>query len=316
MLYSFDTSAILNGRRDLFRPAVFRSLWGRVEDAISAGQIRSVDEVQRELARRDDDAKRWADGQTGLFCPLDEQIQQAARHILRLHPNMVRQGGRRSAADPFVIALAMVNNATVVTQETASGNIEKPRIPDVCDALGVPWLTLMGYIEAQGWTFWRASGRAAGLSLHPLQPADSSHVCTLRRPSPGWRTLPAPMPTGLTTCSRVLPEDRRILVLTSVSFRGAFSGRPTSSDASVRHSCLSRFVAVADPSFIAWLGLWPGESKEFQLLIVVWPLAGDADPSRRPLRSLRDIAESSQECGPFRVAHSRLDLAGVEGVTR
>lgn len=74
MLYSFDTSAILNGRRDLFRPAVFRSLWGRVEDAISAGQIRSVDEVQRELARRDDDAKRWADGQTGLFCPLDEQI--------------------------------------------------------------------------------------------------------------------------------------------------------------------------------------------------------------------------------------------------
>lgn len=162
--------------------------------------------------------------------------------------------------------------------------------------------------------FLRASGRAAGLSLHPLQPADSSHVCTLRRPSPGWRTLPAPMPTGLTTCSRVLPEDRRILVLTSVSFRGAFSGRPTSSDASVRHSCLSRFVAVADPSFIAWLGLWPGESKEFQLLIVVWPLAGDADPSRRPLRSLRDIAESSQECGPFRVAHSRLDLAGVEGV--
>lgn len=66
---------------------------------------------------------------------------------------MVRQGGRRSAADPFVIALAMVNNGTVVTQETATGHIEKPRIPDVCDALGVPWLTLMGFIEAQGWTF-------------------------------------------------------------------------------------------------------------------------------------------------------------------
>lgn len=98
MLYSFDTSAILNGRRDLFRPAVFRSLWGRVEDAISAGQIRSVDEVQRELARRDDDAKRWADGQTGLFCPLDEQIQQAARHILRLHPNLDRQEWRTEAS--------------------------------------------------------------------------------------------------------------------------------------------------------------------------------------------------------------------------
>lgn len=129
MLYSFDTSAILNGRRDLFRPAVFRSLWARVEDVISAGQIRSVDEVQRELARRDDDAKQWADAQTDLFCPLDEQIQQAVRRILRLYPNMVRQGGRRSAADPFVIALAMVNNGTVVTQETADRQHRKAPYP-------------------------------------------------------------------------------------------------------------------------------------------------------------------------------------------
>src|SRR4029077_13870936 len=32
------------------------------------------------------------------------------------------------------------------------GYIAKPRIPYVCDALGVHCLTLMEYIEAQGWT--------------------------------------------------------------------------------------------------------------------------------------------------------------------
>ena len=53
--------------------------------------------------------------------------------------------------DPFVIAIAMVKSGTVVTEET-DGNIAKPRIPDVCDALGVHCLTLMEYIEAQGWT--------------------------------------------------------------------------------------------------------------------------------------------------------------------
>jgi len=153
VLYSFDTSAILNGRRDLFRPTVFHTLWAQIEDAIVAGQIRSVDEVQRELARRDDDARQWADAQGDLFVPLELPIQQSATQILNLHPRLVSQGGRRSAADPFVIALAMVNNGTVVTEETASGNINKPRIPDVCDELGVPYLTLMGYIEAQGWTF-------------------------------------------------------------------------------------------------------------------------------------------------------------------
>ncbi len=153
MLYSFDTSAILNGRRDLFRPTVFQTLWVQIEDAIVGGQIRSVDEVRNELDRRDDDAKRWAVAQGDLFVPLELPIQQSAAQILRLHKNLVKQGGRRSGADPFVIALAMANQGTVVSEETASGNIDKPRIPDVCAAIGVPCLTLMDYIEAQGWTF-------------------------------------------------------------------------------------------------------------------------------------------------------------------
>ena len=49
--------------------------------------------------------------------------------------------------------LAMVKSGTVVTEEKPTGNIAKPRIPDVCDALGVHCLTPKEYIEAQGWTF-------------------------------------------------------------------------------------------------------------------------------------------------------------------
>jgi hypothetical protein len=56
-------------------------------------------------------------------------------------------------ADPFVVALAMARDGVVVTEETRSGNIERPRIPDACEALGIRWLALMGYVEEQGWTF-------------------------------------------------------------------------------------------------------------------------------------------------------------------
>ena len=126
------------------------TLWAQIEDAIAAGQSRSVDEVQRELARRDDDAREWADAQ-GPIVPLELPIQQSATQILNLRPRLVGQGGRRSAADPFVIA--MVNNGTVVTDENATGNMNRPHIPDVCGELSVPCLTLMEYIEAQGWTF-------------------------------------------------------------------------------------------------------------------------------------------------------------------
>ena len=132
---------------------MFRGLWALVEDAITAGEVRSVDEVRRELAKRDDDAKRWADAQSDLFCPLDLSIQQSATQILRLHPNLVKQGGQRSGADPFVIALAMANKGKVVSEETTSGRIDRPRIPDVCNAIGVPCLTLMDYIEEQGWSW-------------------------------------------------------------------------------------------------------------------------------------------------------------------
>ena len=153
MLYSFDTSAILNGRRDLFRPAVFPTLWSRIEGEISAGRIRSIDEVRRELSQRDDDAKRWADAQTDLYCPISRQVQVCVAQILKLHPKLVKVGGNRSGGDPFVIALAMSLNGTVVTEEHATNNLDKPKIPDVCADLKVPCLNLMEYIETQGWSF-------------------------------------------------------------------------------------------------------------------------------------------------------------------
>lgn len=48
--YSFDTSSILNGRRDLFFPTVFKTLWANIENMVEDGQIRSVDVVRDELA--------------------------------------------------------------------------------------------------------------------------------------------------------------------------------------------------------------------------------------------------------------------------
>jgi hypothetical protein len=87
------------------------------------------------------------------FCCAASPAKQRAAQILNLHPRLVGQGGRRSAADPFVIAFAMVNNRAVVTDEHATGNMNRPHIPDVCGDLGVSCLNLMEYIEAQGWTY-------------------------------------------------------------------------------------------------------------------------------------------------------------------
>lgn len=123
---------------------------------IANGQIRCVDEVLRELEKRDDDACAWAKSQDGLFVPMLDLIQLKARELLKEHPKLTGVGGGRNQADPFVIALAMTylkGEGVVVTEETLTGNINKPRIPDVCNAIDIPWLSLIGFVKEQGWSF-------------------------------------------------------------------------------------------------------------------------------------------------------------------
>jgi hypothetical protein len=49
----------------------------------------------------------------------------------------------------------MAHVGTVVTQETPSGKLHKLRIPDVCEAMGVPWMTLPQFVAERGWIFER-----------------------------------------------------------------------------------------------------------------------------------------------------------------
>jgi Domain of unknown function (DUF4411) len=151
--YSFDTSAFIKGRRDLLPPTVFPSLWANVEKMIIAGIVRATDEVRRELGRRDDDTNAWAMSQDGLFVDLDEDIQVATISILAAHPKLTGSGGGRHQADPFVIGLAHARNGVVVTEETMSNNLNKPRIPDVCRAMGIRCINLVQFAQDQCWRF-------------------------------------------------------------------------------------------------------------------------------------------------------------------
>jgi Domain of unknown function (DUF4411) len=153
LLYSFDTSVMINGRRDLLPPDLFPTLWTKIEGMIAAGAIRAIDVVRDELGRKDDATKDWATSQVDLFLTLDHDIQVATREVLAEHPRLVGKGGQRNLADSFVIGLARARSGIVVTQETRTNNLEKPRIPDVCGAMGVRCIDLVGFIRDQGWTF-------------------------------------------------------------------------------------------------------------------------------------------------------------------
>lgn len=153
MKYSIDTSAILDGWRRYYPREIFPGLWDRLEALIRAGHLRATEEVLRELEKRDDDVLAWASKQDGFSIPIDDDIQDDVSAILRDHPKLIDTRKNRSAADPFVIALARTRRCIVVTGEGPTGSLERPNIPDVCDAVGTRCMSLVDLIRTEGWTF-------------------------------------------------------------------------------------------------------------------------------------------------------------------
>jgi hypothetical protein len=151
MRYSIDTSSIIKGFRELFAYDVHPTFWNRdLPSLVESGDLRATEEVLFELRVHDDEVLAWTDDLTDLFVEVDEAIQHRVREILRDYPRLVHAG--RSGADPFVIALASINNCTVVCEE-GKGKASTPKIPDVCEALGVPCIRLLNLVREQGWTY-------------------------------------------------------------------------------------------------------------------------------------------------------------------
>lgn len=109
------------------------------------------DEVFLEIRKVDDDLHEWVNARRFIFFPLDVEIQAAAKAVLKSYPRLVDTKRGRSQADPFVIACAQVKSAIVVTEEDKRENPGKsPKIPDVYEALGIPYMNTLDFIRKLG----------------------------------------------------------------------------------------------------------------------------------------------------------------------
>ena len=150
MAYSLDSSGIL----DLFRyypPDVFPTIWTQMDSAVSGGLVFAVDEVYRELERKDDAAFQWLKARRVMVVAIDTAIQQHVAAILAAHPRLIDTRKNRSSGDPFVIGLARARGLSVITGERPSGVIAKPNIPDVCAVLGISCMNVLSMFRSEGW---------------------------------------------------------------------------------------------------------------------------------------------------------------------
>lgn len=90
---------------------------------------------------------------SALFVRIDKQLQVSLTEVLAKFPAMMKRKGTRHAADPWVVALARLVNATVVTREGVVATEANPSIPLVCSAFGVTSVPLRDLIRREGWKF-------------------------------------------------------------------------------------------------------------------------------------------------------------------
>jgi hypothetical protein len=151
--YCIDTNIFIDAWVTRYPPDTFPKFWVNMDGLIAKEGVISPDEVLRELERKDDDLHTWAKSKTGLFYPIDSDIQVAVSEVLAAFPRLVDTKKNRSQADPFVIALARVTGRSVVTNEKPSSNTDVPKIPDACSHFGVRCVSLLEFIREQKWIF-------------------------------------------------------------------------------------------------------------------------------------------------------------------
>lgn len=146
--YAIDTCSLINASKNYnLNKKAFEHIWGRFHELIEMGCLISTSEVLDEI--KDDDLAEWSKVHYSLFLPLTEAVQKKTSEILHDYPTIIKMKSTgNSNADPFLIATAILENATIVSDERVGD--EKTHdfhIPNICKKYGIECITLTEFLN-------------------------------------------------------------------------------------------------------------------------------------------------------------------------
>lgn len=153
-VYSVDTSALIDGLDRYYPQDAFPALWQRIDDLIDEGRFLLSEEVWEEVQSKDAVAKVWCEPRRDrIVVSTDSAVAGAVQRLLVNHERLVMSMKGRNRADPFVIAVAQLKGARVLTGEGADGTVNRPKIPYVCKEVGIECSRFLEMIKMEGWRF-------------------------------------------------------------------------------------------------------------------------------------------------------------------
>ncbi len=157
-VYCLDANVLIQAWQKYYSPKFCPDYWNVLVTLGTQGIVFLPEAVFDEVARAEDELSAWLKDSKLPVKPDDHQVAECLKSIYAKDPvpkYLVDNTRQRSLADPWVIAHAMNENATVVTQEvkvTVPGS-KRIKIPNVCENMGIRCINDFQLIDELGIRF-------------------------------------------------------------------------------------------------------------------------------------------------------------------
>jgi hypothetical protein len=154
-IYCLDANVLIQAWQKYYSPKFCPDYWKILNDLGIQKKIFISEMVYEEIIRTEDDLSKWLKNSDIPIRKIDEPVTKCLQAIYSknpLHKNLVDNTKARSLADPWVIAHAINEKATVVTKEekVTALNSNKIKIPNVCENMAVRWINDFEFIAELG----------------------------------------------------------------------------------------------------------------------------------------------------------------------
>lgn len=144
--YCLDTNILIQAWQKYYSQKFCPGYWEVLNQLGDVGQIFIPEEVRDEILKTDDDLSNWVKECRIPIIKTNRAVTENLSKIYSadpLHKFLVDNTKARSLADPWVIAHAMTENATVVTKEikVTAVSSTKIKIPNVCENMHIRCIT-------------------------------------------------------------------------------------------------------------------------------------------------------------------------------
>ncbi len=150
--YCLDANVLIQAWQKYYSPKFCTDYWEILNEFGEKSIIFLPEAVYDEIIRTDDSLSVWLKNSKIPIQNINEPVTRCLQNIYANDPShkfLVDNTKARSLADPWVVAHAISENATVVTKEekVTALNSSKIKIPNVCDNMGVRWINDFQMIE-------------------------------------------------------------------------------------------------------------------------------------------------------------------------